>query len=580
MPKERLVVLNGPLQGMSMEITGALTLGRSHENSLQVNDLQVSRQHAVIEPGSRGTMLRDLSSGNGTFVGGHRVQEYRLSPGDVISIGPVEIRYETAQTEAPESPETTRSVVFHSGEASSVQASSVENVYQTFFDAARQSGMDEQLRSVQSRLAAVYEATQIISSERDITKVLAQVMDQLFSLVPGQNGVILLRDTNTGELTTEYVVTGTGQNEVTISSSIVQRSNEQGEAVITYNAAADDRFDSGMSIITQNITSAMCVPLAHQGVTLGVIYIDNRGATHAFSQSDLQLMVALSQAAAIAIRNAQYVAQLEQAYQDTLIVLSNAIELRDHYTVGHTWRVTRFAMEIGKRLGWDEEKLDECEMGGILHDVGKIAIDDAILRKPGGLTSEEFAKMKVHPERGARLMQDVEFLMPLIPYALYHHERWDGKGYPFGLSGENIPMEGRVLAVADTLDAMTSNRPYRKGMDPAVALEEIQKMAGTQFDPQIVELLVACHQDGSINRILQNYHEQDGHSIACPFCSTYITVPEDLAPDMEIQCGVCHRRIVVRYQNDMYYGELLAETEPLSYQSTPTDSRSSTRSSC
>jgi putative nucleotidyltransferase with HDIG domain len=195
---------------------------------------------------------------------------------------------------------------------------------------------------------------------------------------------------------------------------------------------------------------------------LGVVYVDTRGTTHAFTQSDLELLVALAGPAAIAIKNAQYVAMLERAYHDTLIVLANAIELRDHYTVGHTWRVTNFAKEIARVLGWDEERIQQTEMGGVLHDVGKIAVDNAILSKPGRLTDEEYEKMKVHPERGARMMEDVGFLKPVIPYCLYHHERYDGKGYPFGLSGESIPLEGRLIAVADTFDAMTSHRPYRR----------------------------------------------------------------------------------------------------------------------
>src|SRR5690606_31437313 len=122
-----------------------------------------------------------------------------------------------------------------------------------------------------------------------------------------------------------------------------------------------------------------------------------------------------------------------------------------------------------------------------------ISIDDAILRKPDRLTDDEYDKMKVHPERGARMMQDIEFLLPLVPYALYHHERYDGKGYPYGLQGEDIPIEGRLLAVPDTFDAMTSNRPYRKGLDPKIAIAELEKGKGTQFDPDMVDAFLAAY---------------------------------------------------------------------------------------
>jgi len=572
MKREYLVLLTGPLQGSERDIVGSLTIGRSPENGLQLNDLQVSRKHAVVQQTPAGTIVRDLGSGNGTYIGDRRVLEYRLSDGDVIRIGPVDMKFEIRAGDAMTTPrpltsppigsDPRQSVRFHAEESGSkIEANAADNIYRTFFKAPQDAVSAEQLRDAQDRLAAVYEANQIISSERDLRKLFERVMDQIFGLVPAHNGVILLKDEKTGELVTEFVKRGDKQSEVAMSSSIVTRAFEKGEAVITYNAANDSRFEAGASIISQNISSAMCTPLRHQDETLGIIYVDTRGTQNAFAQGDLELLVALSGPAATSIRNAQYVAELEKAYQDTLIVLANAIELRDHYTVGHTWRVTNFALEIARTLGWSAEKLRECEMGGVVHDVGKISIDDAVLRKPGGLTDDEYAQMRVHPERGARMMQDIRILVPLIPYTLYHHERYDGKGYPFGLAGEDIPVEGRLLAVADTLDAMTSNRPYRKGFDPEYAIAEIEKGKGSQFDPAIVDALMKCYREGKIDRILQDYHKKDEKSIACPFCSTYMRLPEQAKVDFEFQCGVCHRQIRLKRQNEAYFGELVARSD-------------------
>jgi HD-GYP domain-containing protein (c-di-GMP phosphodiesterase class II) len=385
-------------------------------------------------------------------------------------------------------------------------------------------------------------------------------MDQIFSLVPAHNGVIMLKDRERGELVTEYVKSGLENREVVISSSIVKRAFENGEAIITHDAADDSRFEAGASIITQNISSAMCVPLVHQEDRLGVIYVDSRGTTKAFASDDLEMLVGLAGPAAIAIRNAQYLRMVKQGYEDTLTALANSIELRDHYTVGHTWRVTNFSKEIARELGWSEEKLEEVQMGGVLHDVGKIAVDDAILRKPGRLLEEEFAKMKVHPERGAQLLQDIAFLHPLIPYCLYHHERYDGKGYPYGLKGEEIPSEGRIIAVADTFDAMTSNRPYRKGLDPEAAIAELEKGRGTQFDPECADALIRCYRAGRIQTILQDYYEKDEKSIACPFCSTHIHLPDNIKAGEEHECNVCHRRILIQERNGVYFGELIPQT--------------------
>jgi HD-GYP domain-containing protein (c-di-GMP phosphodiesterase class II) len=138
-------------------------------------------------------------------------------------------------------------------------------------------------------------------------------------------------------------------------------------------------------------------------------------------------------------------------------------------------------------------------MGGILHDVGKIAVPDQILNKPGPLTKDEFAVMKKHPETGKRMLEGIEFLRPALPYVLYHHEQYDGSGYPYGLKGEEIPFEGRLLAVADTFDAIISDRPYRKGASFEKALDELVKFSGRQFDPAVVNAFVSVWENNVLD---------------------------------------------------------------------------------
>lgn len=559
MSNERIVALNGAHKGTEYPIGARLTIGRHPENDLQLDDLQVSRMHARIEQTARGIILKDMSSGNGTYIGDQRILEYKLAPGDLIRIGTMEFRYDAEETPATPVAGEGSMVRFESGLDQNLEGTSAAELHHTLFQAPLKAATEEQLRETQRRLQAIYTANQIITSEHNLSRLFERVMDQIFAMVPAHSGVIMLRDPDKNELVTEYVKSGQPDAAMTISSSIVNRAFQKGEAVITKDAADDSRFEGG-SIIRQNIASAMCVPLIHQDERLGVLYVDTRGTTSAFVQSDLEMLVALAGPAAIAIRNAQYLRMVEQGYQDTLTVLANAIELRDHYTVGHTWRVTNFSIEIARELGWPPEKLDEVQMGGVLHDVGKIAVDDAILRKPDRLTEEEYEKMKVHPERGAQLLQDVAFLHPLIPYCLYHHERYDGNGYPFGLKGEDIPIEGRIVAVADTFDAMTSNRPYRKGLDPEIAIEEVLKGKSTQFDPICVDALVACYRTGKIDRILQDNYKSGAHSIACPFCSTFIRLPEEVDAGHAFPCNVCHRKIRIMVQNGVYYGELIRQS--------------------
>lgn len=553
-----LVVMTGPLQGQTFPISGSLSIGRSPENDLQLNDLQVSRHHALVREGESGVYLQDLDSGNGVYVNERRIKESKLRDGDIIAVGPIELRYVRMAGSRPS--DTPSSVRFMSNPGGEVQAEAARNVFDTFFQRVEEGAPEDcggEFKAVQARLAAVYRANQIIASEQDLGRLFARVLDQVFALTPAHNGGILLKRGDSDELITEYARSGEGQDEVCISSTIVERAFRNDEAIITYNAADDSRFGKGASIISHNIASAMCAPLSHQGETLGVIYVDTRGAPNAFTQGDLELLVALAGPAAIAIKNAQYVAQLEQAYHDTLIGLANAIELRDHYTVGHTWRVTNIAIEMACVLGWDEERLRLCQMGGILHDVGKIAIDDAILRKPGPLTEEEFEKMKLHPERGARMMQDIDFLLPLIPFTLYHHERYDGRGYPAGLAEGDIPIEGRLLAVADAFDAMTSHRPYRSALDPAEAVRRIEEGKGTQFDPECADAFLKCYREGRIAHILQDYY-RGARSIACPFCSTHLPVSKGSSIGERLNCTVCHRTIRLCERDGIWCGELVS----------------------
>jgi putative nucleotidyltransferase with HDIG domain len=169
-----------------------------------------------------------------------------------------------------------------------------------------------------------------------------------------------------------------------------------------------------------------------------------------------------------------------------LAALSDAIEERDPSTRGHSLRVTELAEAVARWLEWDEHRLTVLRIGAPLHDIGKLAIADRILRKCGPLDAIELAQVRAHPVVGARLVGRIPLARPGLPYVLYHHERWDGGGYPTGRSGVEIPIEARVLAVADAYDAMTSTRPYRSPLDPVCALEELDRCAGSQFDPTVV----------------------------------------------------------------------------------------------
>ncbi|NIR46622.1 MAG: response regulator [Gemmatimonadetes bacterium] len=188
--------------------------------------------------------------------------------------------------------------------------------------------------------------------------------------------------------------------------------------------------------------------------------------------------------------------QIERLFLDGLAALAGAIEARDRYTGGHLDRVTRYALSMGAEMELSQQQMWNLWLGSLFHDVGKLAIPDAILNKPGPLTEEEYEEMKRHPELGVQIVERISFLVPASRAILHHQERWDGKGYPGGLAGEEICVEGRILAVADAFDAMLTNRPYREGRSEEMAVEELERCSGTQFDPSVVAAFLKAREKG------------------------------------------------------------------------------------
>lgn len=180
-----------------------------------------------------------------------------------------------------------------------------------------------------------------------------------------------------------------------------------------------------------------------------------------------------------------------------LLALSEAVENCDPYTRGHSARVARMAYEVGLRLDCDESELALLTLGGALHDVGKLGVRDEVLNKPGPLTADELREVRAHPEIGARMVALDRALRAALPAVLYHHERWDGAGYPSGCSGSAIPLVARILGVVDSYDAMTSDRPYRRARPESRAAEEVDRCAGTQFDPEVAEAFLDAWESGA-----------------------------------------------------------------------------------
>jgi putative nucleotidyltransferase with HDIG domain len=232
------------------------------------------------------------------------------------------------------------------------------------------------------------------------------------------------------------------------------------------------------------LLSSMSVPLIGKDKVLGVLNI-SKFTDPSFTTSDLQIVSVLASQVVAAMENASLYEGLRESYFRTVQALVAAVEAKDPYTRWHSTNVAKYAVAIARELGLSPTQLEDIHIAAILHDIGKIGISEQIISKPDRLSSEEFSIMKDHPAHGIRILEPIGFAQSIISAIYQHHERYDGKGYPQGISGENIPLAARILSVADTIDAMVSERPYRGTISSDAVLRELEAEAGRQFDPEI-----------------------------------------------------------------------------------------------
>ena len=251
------------------------------------------------------------------------------------------------------------------------------------------------------------------------------------------------------------------------------------------------------------------VPMADSQGSLGLLGLV-RLQGRDFLARELQNVMLLSSSVASALQNSQLYTTMRRMHLETIQVLSKAIDEKDHYTHGHSAQVGGIAVKLARRAGVSSpDELEEIHLGGLMHDLGKIGIRDAVLNKPGRLTTEEYDHIKTHPLVGATILQRAPHLRPLVPFVKHHHEQWNGGGYPDGLAGDEIPLKVRVLTIADTFHAMASDRIYRPGMQVEQILEYLRENAGQLFDPRLVELFLDCWRRSIITMDDINYEPQD-----------------------------------------------------------------------
>jgi putative nucleotidyltransferase with HDIG domain/PAS domain S-box-containing protein len=251
-------------------------------------------------------------------------------------------------------------------------------------------------------------------------------------------------------------------------------------------------------LLKEGFLSHIRTPLIVKGDVAAVLSIGSKSPS-AFTPDNLSTLEKIASQIGVALENARLVTDLDELFMGTVRALSSAIDAKSPWTRGHSERVTQYALSIAREMGMEEMALNDIELAGLLHDVGKIGTYESILDKPGRLTDAELKVMRQHPVKGAEILAPIKQMQKLIPAIKYHHEFYDGNGYPDGVRGEEIPLYARILAVADTVDAMHAERPYRKGRSADVIVEELKRCSGTQFDPNVVEAFLKTIAKGFIH---------------------------------------------------------------------------------
>jgi HD-GYP domain-containing protein (c-di-GMP phosphodiesterase class II) len=506
------VVRSGREAGRAIALSPgqAVTFGRLKTCDIQIEDESVSRRHCTLHAHEDGCMVADLQSANGTFVNERRIPTADLRPGDKLRIGATVLEFllpEGMEPPVDDEVATTAFSVSHEERGHTIIRKAVDPTRLDFLAKLFKRKDDGALlESAQRYLSTLHQVSDALSRASSVEGLFDSILSSILDVTKGDRAAILIRSEDPAEgedgVTVVASRTRTGAvdtSHMVLSRTVVRDVLEQGISTFSHDALADERYGAGESIVRQRIRSVMCAPLRTTDAILGALYLDSM-TTHEFNEAELELLAAIGNQAGIAVHRARLVADMEKLFLDMMKVIAAVIDAKDGYTHRHSERVAALAVRLGQQLGLSKDVSGSLELSGLLHDVGKIGVPDAILNKPDKLTAAEFAEMRKHPVHGAQILGNIKSrrVSELLPGVKYHHERWDGQGYPEGLKGEDIPLLGRILAVADVLDALTSDRAYRTAMTLDEVVAMLQAQAGTAFDPTVVEAAVFLHEHGEL----------------------------------------------------------------------------------
>jgi HD-GYP domain-containing protein (c-di-GMP phosphodiesterase class II) len=485
-----------------------LTVGRLKSCDVHLDDESVSRRHCTIEARETACTVTDLGSANGTFVNDQLVKKADISAGDRLRVGATMLEC-IAATLPLRGPQVSLSTTTLNMTATDERGTKMvrravdPNRLEFLSSALHQRDEDALLQSAQRYLSALHRVSDLLSHTSGVESLYDSLLTAILDVSGGDRAAVLMPVADgQGTVDTVAVRTRTGStaaDDMVLSRTIINDVLEHGISVFTHDAMAHERYGEGQSIVRQRIRSVMCAPVRTADAILGALYVDSQ-ATHEFSDAEIELLAAIGNQAGLALHRTRLMAEMERLFLDVTKAIAAIIDAKDGYTHRHSERVAAVAVGLAREMGLPHEQLAVVELSALLHDVGKIGVRDAILNKPDKLTDEEYDEMRRHPVHGARILAHIQNprVSDLLPGVKHHHERWDGTGYPDGLKGEAIPMLGRLLAVADFLDAVTSDRAYHSKKTLDEALRMMRERAGHAFDPRVVQAALDLHAKGEL----------------------------------------------------------------------------------
>jgi HD-GYP domain-containing protein (c-di-GMP phosphodiesterase class II) len=502
--------IEGSCKGRLFDFSkSTVTIGRGAECDVALDDELCSRRHARIDRQNGFLVVTDLHSTNGLFVNRRRVTCQVMRDKDRFAVG--RHIFEAVLENARRGTGATSGFLdgdgagridsVEDGEAptentiieSSLRLDEIDSLFAPIATTAARPGSPNPPDPVGKqalRLQLAYRVSQAINATLETEDLYPLIVENIFSTFEDAERACLFLKGKHGSLDLIHSAQRGRNSSSDVSRCVLERVELERVGVLASDAKSDDRFSTSKSVAIMDLRSLMCVPLVTRNKFLGAIYVENCTKVACFTKAELELLSLLANQMAYAIDNAILYRDIQHAFYETVRSLSNALEAKDPYTRGHSDRVARYAVGIGSELGFEEERLTLLRIAAELHDIGKIGISEQIIGKAGRLTEAEFEIIKLHPQAGVDILQPVQYLRPILPFILHHHERFNGRGYPAGLAGDAIPLEARIINLADAFDAMTTKRSYNQPRTRAEAIEQCHKEAGVSFDRDCVEAFV------------------------------------------------------------------------------------------